>query len=231
MTKKPSAAVTAGVATFGYEAAIMPGVAFPTTTAWFKLQQGGSLVISPGPVGPLSEPLAGEEPLHVATLNIAHHLHLVAFLDRFPHATVYGPGPIADKQPKIADRLKSLDQLAAALGDEVELIPVGGNEFLEETAFFHRPTGTLVLQDLIFNMRQPMPLGRRILLTLVGAYNKVGQSALVKFTTKDRGAYKKAIEAITALPCQRIIPGHGSVIESDEISEAWRELRASAGLA
>lgn len=217
--------------TYEYTAKILPGAHFPVRSTFLELANQELMIISPGPfeahfIQPI---IAKYKQVYCVAPNAFHHMHLQQFHRRFPEVAIYGPRALVKKQPWLSNHLSSLSSLEKTLKAQVTFLPIAGNPTLSETVFYYQPTKTLIMTDLIFNMREPMPKGRRWLLTLAGVRNKIGQSKLIKYTIKDHRAYADSIKAILGLECERIIIGHGNIIEGQiDIQKAFEVLEQSS---
>src|SRR5579863_1840466 len=96
--------------------------------------------------------------------NLRHHLFVAAARRRFAQARLYAPEALMQKRrelavdvplPMDAERARAL--LPAGLAAVLEPVPVGGMPRLDEIAFVHGPSRTLLLADLAFNLRAPQP--------------------------------------------------------------------------
>ena len=86
---------------------------------------------------------------------------------------------------------------------------------LNELAFLHASSRTLILTDLAFNVRQPTSFVTRIFLRINGALDKFGPSRLARaFFMKDHAAVRSGIERILTWDFDRVIVSHGDVLES-----------------
>ncbi len=104
--------------------------------------------------------------------------------------------------------------LPAPWGDELQVVRLEGVPSMEEHAVFHAPSRTLIVADLLFNFGAEASLWTHALLLLaVGARHAPGVSRSFKFTLKDRAAFERSLRAVMAWDFDRIIVGHGSVIE------------------
>ncbi len=119
-------------------------------------------------------------------------------------------------QKRVKFPIESLDAPPAEWLPELEVIRIDGAPRMAECVFFHHPSGTLVVCDLVFHFPDPSSLWARLLLTMVlGRETAPGFSRRVKMAINDRDAFGASLEKVLALPIQRIVPGHGEVLEKD----------------
>lgn len=202
---------------FEFEVSLGLGITFPTRSVVIDLGEGKKLVISPGPFDPptVRDLEKSSELLFVAP-NAFHHLYLGRAIKAFPRATVFAPQGVFKKQKNIAHHFRPIQELASKVTDQILLYPIYGNTTLDETGFWHPSTRTLILTDLFFNMKEPMPMTRRWVLKLVGAYQRVGQSLLVRKTTRDRKMYTESVNRLIDLQPETIVIAHGDVVSGQD---------------
>lgn len=163
----------------------------------------------------------------VVAPNRLHHLHVAAAAARFPEAKVALAEGVAEK---LRAPLPSVSLAAAPLGDDVSTFPIEGAPAMSEVALLHRPSRTLVVTDLVFNLRATRGLLTPIILTLVGARGRFAQSRAVRFMVKDRAAFGRSCEALLAADFDRVVMAHGEVVErggKDAVARALGWARSS----
>ncbi len=98
-----------------------------------------------------------------------------------------------------------------------DLVPhrINGSSSVEEFAFFHRESSTLVITDICFNMVDPKPIRLKLFATLMGTKGDLKTSRLMKLLYRDKQAMKQSIQELVQLPFERLIVAHGDIIEQD----------------
>lgn len=142
-----------------------------------------------------------------------HHLSIPHAMKLFPKATVWGVPGFEKKRPDIA-WTKTLTPETWIHGDLLKVFPIDGTPAMNEIVFLHEDSGTLIATDLIFNLRRPEGWSAPLLLRLLGTYDGFAISRLLHLATKDRAALKTSLARVAALDFERIIMGHGEVVES-----------------
>ena len=97
--------------------------------------------------------------------------------------------------------------------DELQAIEIHGTPKIREFAFYHSPSRTLIVADLLFNL--PPDVGRWtqwFLRATGGIYEFPGMSRLFRFYIKDRTAFASSMQQIADLPIDRIVVAHGEPI-------------------
>ena len=99
---------------------------------------------------------------------------------------------------------------------ELDVLAVGGLPKIREHVFFHRPSKTLIIADLFFNL--PQTSGRWTLgfmRAMAGIRRYPGMSRLLRFCIKDRAAFSESMRQIAALDFEQIVVAHGDPIVED----------------
>jgi hypothetical protein len=159
---------------------------------------------------------------HVYAPSLFHHLRAGEWAEAFPSARVHGPPGLAKKRPDLRiDRIHGEPEPDFdALLDEVA---VDGFR-LGESVLLYRPAKTLVVADLVHNIGRPDNLWTRIYAGAAGFYGRVALSRVIRMIGfSDRTAARRSLDAILALPFERIVVGHGA-----PISEGARDALAAA---
>lgn len=111
--------------------------------------------------------------------------------------------------------------------EAIETVVVEGIPRLQEVAFFHHLSRTLILTDLAFNLRGDMSLWARTFLRLNGAYNRFTPSRLLRSWIKDEKAFRDSIAQIIRWDFEKIIIAHGTPITDnarERFGEAFRNV-------
>lgn len=179
-----------------------------------KLSSGGLFVHSPGPLdSELKSDLARLGPVEsIVAPNDFHHLYLTDFAAAYPDARVFATPGVGKKQPKarIDEPLgQTPDPSWAADLDQVAL---EGMDKVNEVVFFHRPSKSLIVTDLVFNVPRDVPLLARIFTRISGTYGRIGVSRILKrFMVNDAEAFLSSVERLYAWPFSRVIMTHGDI--------------------
>src|SRR5690349_2876214 len=132
------------------------GLHLGTRTTVVRLSSGSLWLHSPGPLQPeLTDEIVALGPVQALVApNAMHHLYLSQNVQAFPQATVYvSPAlPAKIKEPMTYELLS--DESPASLHNEFAQHLVGGMPKLQEVAFLHRVSRTLILTDLAFHIRR-----------------------------------------------------------------------------
>lgn len=98
----------------------------------------------------------------------------------------------------------------------VEVLPIHGAPKLMEHALLHIPSRTLIVADLVFNF-DPQERGwdRFFHRYIAGFRQYPGMSRIFRLCISDREAFRASISSLLAHDFDRVIVGHGRVIERD----------------
>lgn len=149
----------------------------------------------------------------VVAPNKVHHLHFLPFMQTFPYATIDDAGI----------ELTGSSSWTA----ELQAIFIEGIPTLRETAWFHQPSGTLILTDLLACFGSNNTGVNRLVARLLGVYENLTMSRTIKFLVKDKSALARSVKLLLALDVQRIVVSHDQIIEMDakqKLEQAFRWL-------
>ncbi|AKF09850.1 hypothetical protein [Sandaracinus amylolyticus] len=191
------------------------GMRLTTTMTVLALRDGSVLVHSPIPATP--ERRAAVEALgrvaHLYAPNTYHHLWLGEWAAAYPTACVHGPPGLARKRPELRVGRVHGASGDAAFHDTLDELRIDGFR-LEESALVHRPTGTLVVTDLVHNVGRPEDRWTRFYAKTMGFYDRVALSRVIRLAAfSDRSAARRSVDALLARSFDRMVVGHGTPVE------------------
>ncbi len=188
-----------------------------------RLPSGGLVLISPIKLSESHRQALDElgEVQHIVAPNLFHHLFLGGAQRLYPDAKTWGVAGLPEKRPDL-----KFDQLLTEPGafeGVLEYLQVqgfasvlpSGIELAHETVFYHRPSRTLILTDTSFNFDETNPLAVRIVGWIGGSYKSLSPSRLEKWGTRDKAAVETSVREILRWDFDRVIPGHGSMVETN----------------
>lgn len=201
----------------------MPLMQLPVTSTALRTSRG-VILIAPGKKIAEQAGLLNQfgRVTDIVAPDLLHHLSIHKAQQIFPQATLWGVDGFRLKRPDV-EWNKTLDLRSWTFSDEITLIPINGIPRLNELAFFHQKTKTLVVTDLFFNLLGAKGIGAWIILGLFGTYRKFGISSFYLRAVQEMDAFKKSLRDIAALDFETIVMSHG-----EPVTENARSLFNSA---
>jgi hypothetical protein len=113
---------------------------------------------------------------------------------------------------------------------ELSQVALQGTRVMREVAFFHRPSRTLILVDLVENFTPATPGTNsllRILFRALGMWNRPSPAPEYRLAWGDKARVREGMERILAWDFERVILSHGDLITRDArqiVAHAWRKI-------
>lgn len=220
----------AGLATFDYAQVIRGapgGFHFPARMTAIQLGPGELALISPIPIDDALAQRIAElgKVSYLLAPNLHHHLYLAAASARYPEAGVLAPPGLASKRPELRIHGTLDRELPAALRGALEVIRLEGAPGVDEYAFFHRATGTLVVTDLVFNVLRPRGFWAHLILWLTGCHGRLAATRTWRVLVKDRDAMGRSLQRLLQLPLRTLVMAHGEIVRDDAHARLREALR------
>lgn len=192
------------------------GIEFGARSTVVRLPDGGLWVHCPLELTPVfRSDLDALGPVRwVVQAARMHYAGLPDFAAAYPEARFY-QAPNFKQAPKGVKFERVLDdrpepEWAGIFGQSA----FKGSRLYDEVDFFHRPTRTLILTDLMFNIPRNRSLFTQFLAAGFGVLGKPSASLTFRLTVRDREAVRQSLERILAWDFDRIILAHGEIIET-----------------
>lgn len=167
----------------------------------------GLLVHSPIAMAP--EPVAElGAPRWVLAPNLFHHLYAGAWID----AGLEGwcAAGLPEKRPDL--KLRVIEPETRPFGDEVAVLPLRCFSFSNEVVVLHRPSRTLIVTDLCFNLPETAPWWTRAVMRGLGGYPGVRSTLLERLWMK-RELARRELGTIASWDFDRLVLAHGEIVE------------------
>ena len=146
--------------------------------------------------------------------NKLHHLFLGDWVDAYPDADLYlAPGLDAKRKDLSAKGVLG-DAPEPGWSEVLDQVALQGFSFANEVVFFHRPSRTVILTDIAFNVGPESATLTRAFFKMNGVYEKLSPTVLEKILIRDRAAFRIGLERILEWPFERVIVSHGAVKET-----------------
>jgi len=189
------------------------GFPYPTRMAVAALADGSAWVWSPIALSdPLVDAVSAIGPVrHIVSPNKIHHLFLREWAERWPEAQLYAPPGLAHRKPALHFDKELRDEPDPAWGADIDSVIFRGSFAMEEVAFFHRPSRTAIIGDLIQRHPESKLSGWRGAVMrldgLAGAQGSTPREWRLSFLR--RKAARRAREKVLAWDAERLLIAHG----------------------
>jgi hypothetical protein len=203
------------------------GVRMRARTTVLRLDDGSLLLHSPAPpTDALAQALRALGPVRLLVVpNCFHHLGTPLAAARFPEAQVVAPASALTRNAALKLDLDIRSADFAAQVPELEALPLLGVPFLDETVLYHRPTSTLLGADIVIRADAGDHWTWRWAARITGCYERVRVPPDVRKKIPDKAAAARSLQAMLQRPAQRLIVGHGEILDDgclDQLAQAWR---------
>jgi hypothetical protein len=154
---------------------------------------------------------------HIVSPNKLHHLFLGEWKRAFPEAKLHAPPGLRAKRPDLSFDTELADDSGAAWSAVLEQRVVPGSFFMNEVLFFHRPSRTLLVGDLIEN-HDPRSLKpwHRALARANGMLAPHGTTPRnYRLTFWRRSEARRTLHEVLLWKPRRVVVMHGPCVEVD----------------
>jgi hypothetical protein len=192
------------------------GVALGTRMTVVRLRDGSLFLHSPVALDDTLRawlPSLGT-PRYAVAPNLFHHLFVGDYRDAFPQMQLYAAPGLAKKRPDLTIDATLSDEPPPQWAEQLDQELFKGFPTVNEVAFCHRASRSLLTCDLAFNLGPEAPFATRMVFRLAGAYGRLGPTRLEKLLIRDRAAARGSIERILGWDFDRVVVTHGTVLES-----------------
>jgi len=128
--------------------------------------------------------------------NTFHDLYWPAWFARYPQAAFYAVPGLKEAHPGLPFQEVLSPQGRPPWEADLQQLLLGGMPRINEFAFFHPSSRSLIVADLVFNFSTDQNLLGRLFLKANGCYGKVGCSRLFRHFIKDRAAFRDSVEEL-----------------------------------
>lgn len=205
----------------------MPLMALPVRTVVVPIGDR-KVILSPGSKLDSSRYDRSWNVTEIVAPNLFHGAGVKKAKQVYPNSQVWGCVGIEQKRPKVSwDRILGVDPWPYQ--DELSVESIAGMPSVSENVFIHKPSKSLIVTDLCFNIVNDSSFGARLILGLFGTYKKVGTSRFFAAFIKDRDSFRQSMKNIFAYDFENIIVSHGENVIGNG-KEALRAALRERGL-
>lgn len=141
-----------------------------------------------------------------------HDLYWPEWFQSFPKARFVAVAGLAEEHQNLPFT-DVVSEKSNFWGDELVALPLNGMPRLNEHAFLHRPSRSLILADLVFNLdADAQNVVGRLILRLSSIYRKPGTSRIFRAFINDRTELNESLQRILSYDFDRTVLGHGKNI-------------------
>ena len=210
------------------------GLPFTTRMSVIRLPGGGLWLhspIAPDP-GLVAEVAALGPVAHLVAPNWIHYAHVGAWQALYPQAQCWAAPGVRERAASrhVAIRIDAElgDAAPEAWAGVIEQMIFAGSAVHREAVFFHRPSKTLILTDLIENFeRRALPAWFVPLAFMAGVLDPDGKAPIDMRQTfrKGRAAARASAQRMIGWGPERVILAHGRWYPRDGVAELRRAFR------
>ncbi len=150
--------------------------------------------------------------------NKLHHLHINDYAIAYPNAEVFLAEGLPEKRKDIKFKDILNNSAFKEWEQEIDQIVFSGSIYSDEVIFFHKPSQTLIVTDLLEQYDENghfKGIKEKIISYLLGIYKTPNLPLDEKIFVLNKKRARKAIEKILSWDFNKIIMAHGPLIRND----------------
>ena len=152
---------------------------------------------------------------YVVAPNLEHHLYFTDCMRSYPRAEGWVAPGLARKNSALANYATLDYSDGFPWADDLDSVFIEGLPAIKETAFFHKASGTLIVTDLLFCFGPANGFLNRTVARILGVYDRICMSRTMKWSIKDKTAFRASVERILEWDVKRVILAHDQIVEID----------------
>jgi Domain of unknown function (DUF4336) len=157
----------------------------------------------------------------VPASNLHGHLFMEQYAAAYPEADLFAAHGLRQKRPDLRFAGDLDDRPDPRWAAEIDQAVFRGHRLLDEVVFLHRRSRSLIVGDTCFNVEPGAPLLLRLWAWGPRLRPMAAPTPLFRRAIRDRQAARRSVERILQWDFDRIVIGHGAIVESDG-KETWR---------
>ncbi|TCS36230.1 uncharacterized protein DUF4336 [Paucimonas lemoignei] len=196
---------------------VIKGIHLSTRMTVVRLRDGRLWLHSPIPLTPelRNQVEALGDIAYLVAPSKVHHLFIGEWAKAYPEALLFGPRGLSAKRPD----LQGLRVLAPSgepeWMEELGQLLFEGIPTINEHAWFHWPSRSVILTDLCQCWEGDLPIATRLYAKLTGVRNRLAVPRTIRLINRDREAARASAAKILEWPTERVIVAHNAIIEQD----------------
>lgn len=179
-----------------------------------RLDSGDLVIHSTGPFAPQDVKAIHTKgrPAWIVEAMLSHDTFSREGWSAFPEVPFLAPAGFSER---VAFPVQPILPPPPEWSGQLEVLRVEGNEIYGEHVFFHPASRTLIVADLAFNFSDDEPFWTELLLKVaVGSEHCPGMARPFRHAITDESAFCDSMRAMMAWDFDRVIVGHGDIIET-----------------
>lgn len=196
---------------------VVNGLSVSSRMTVVRLQDGRLWLHSPVPITTelKAELIALGEVAYVVAPSKMHYLFAADCMTAFPQATLFGAPGLQAKRPDLQG-MRELQAVAElAWRQDLEQLFFAGMPLVNETVWFHKPSRTLIVTDLLQCYQGELSFGLKLYARLTGTLNQLAVPKTVRWLVKDRAAALASAQKVLDWPFERVVVAHNVIIDTD----------------
>jgi len=151
---------------------------------------------------------------HVVAPNRFHHLYAAEYPRTYSEAKLYAAPGLETKRRDLHFDMILSDDAPGAWRGQIDQLIFRGFSPLNETVFFHRASGAVLLTDLLFNVTHTDSAWTRIVLTLDGGFGAPAVARTFRLLMRMRKqTVMDSVSRVLQWDFDRITLAHGDIVE------------------
>ena len=146
--------------------------------------------------------------------NRGHHMFAGQYFAAYPDASVFAAPGLSEKRPDLPFDGVLGDEPEPGWGQDLEQAIFRGERLLREVVFYHQESRTLIVTDLVQSADSGSPLLTRLVMRLMGIYERPGVPLHIRVGFRDKAAARASLERVLCWDFDRIVLAHGLVVET-----------------
>lgn len=196
---------------------VVNGLRVSTRMTVVRLQDGRLWLHSPVPITNelMAELTALGDVAFVVAPSKMHHLFVANCMAAFPQASLFGAPGLQAKRPDLRGMRELQNVAEPAWQEDLEQLFFAGMPLVNETVWFHKPSSTLIVTDLLQYYQGDLSFGLKLYARLTGTLSQLAVPKTVRWLVKDRAAAHASAQKILDWSFERVVVAHNVIVEAD----------------
>lgn len=153
----------------------------------------------------------GNEVCALVAPNKFHYMFMKPWRQSFPDASVFAEEHVKRKVSSLVDAEELSNVTPSLYSNDIDQVIFGGNRLFQEAVFFHKASATLILTDLMINLKtERIKFLPRLFLEFEGVtYPNGGIARLYRWFSNDKEKARAALKVINDWQPTRLVFCHG----------------------